>query len=256
MVKLIVSDVDGTLLASGEKCLSENITNALTCAKDSGIKFAIASGRSYCSLAEIFDSIKDDVYFICHDGSVIIENSKLLYARPISMTDVLSIVRNDLYKDCGIVLGTPFCSYVIKNVPDLESHISGLHTDSVCFTQDLYKITEPICKISIFNSKCTPAPISFKPQMLRVCYNNFGWCEYVSSIANKGLAVSDLQMRLYLSKFDTVCLGDGENDIEMMKKAKLAISANVSCNLLENVCNMHTNNVAQTIMTIVAQNGE
>ena len=36
--------------------------------------------------------------------------------------------------------------------------------------------------------------------------------------------MSDLQMRLYLSKFDTAALGDGENDLTMFAKAKVAFA--------------------------------
>ena len=70
------------------------------------------------------------------------------------------------------------------------------------------------------------------------------WCEYVSTIANKGLAVSDLQMRLYLSKLDTLAIGDGVNDVEMMKKAKYSVAVQGACEQLKNVCNLYTDDVA------------
>jgi hydroxymethylpyrimidine pyrophosphatase-like HAD family hydrolase len=77
--------------------------------------------------------------------------------------------------------------------------------------------------------------------MLRVSYNRDGFCEYVSAIANKGNALSDLQMRLYLSKLDTAAFGDGENDVEMMRHARISVSVGENCSeKLRSVCSQHT----------------
>ncbi|MBR2021258.1 MAG: HAD hydrolase family protein, partial [Clostridia bacterium] len=102
-----------------------------------------------------------------------------------------------------------------------------------------------IVKIAIWDKNGNAEPLGFLPKSLRVAYNVGEWCEYTSAISNKGLAVSDLQMRLYLTKFDTCAIGDGVNDIEMMKKAKVAVSANGAGQELRSVCNRHTDNVAE-----------
>ena len=44
--------------------------------------------------------------------------------------------------------------------------------------------------------------------------------QYVNRFCDKGAALSDLQVRLMLTKFDTACLGDAGNDAAMMKNAK------------------------------------
>ncbi|MDF2885392.1 MAG: HAD-superfamily hydrolase, subfamily [Clostridiaceae bacterium] len=54
MIKLIASDMDGTLLGSDHKISKENI-EAIRLAQDRGIKFAIATGRAYDDVKPFLD---------------------------------------------------------------------------------------------------------------------------------------------------------------------------------------------------------
>lgn len=254
MIKLLTSDVDGTLLEANSNSVSGKIMQKLRDIKNSNITLALASGRSYKSLLKLFEEICKDTYFICLDGSVIVHNNSVVYTRPLSVSDVLTVIRDEIYKNCDIMLCCPTCSYVLKASEDFAKEVTGIHTDSVKYVSAIYEITEPICKIAIHSNNTTPMPSRIMPKSLRVCYNSSGWCEYVSAIADKGLALSDLQMRLYLSKFDTASMGDGENDINMMKKAKYSICVNSKNEALKNVCVYHTDNVSTMLYTILSGN--
>ena len=53
MIKLIVSDMDGTLL-NDEKHIDKRIYSLLPKMREEGIRFVVASGRQYPSLARDF----------------------------------------------------------------------------------------------------------------------------------------------------------------------------------------------------------
>ena len=249
MIKLVVSDVDGTLLLKNEEVLDSRIMLSLQKLIDGGITTAVASGRTYGSLCEIFKPLSDKLYFICCDGAVTVLDGKVLYTRSIPTTDVISIINHPSYIDCGIILCTPTKSYILKGDEDfaLEAYRQSLEKPD--YLSSFYGLCEPIVKICVFSKDGKAKPVSFMPKSLRVSYLSDTWCEYVSVIANKGLAVSDLQMRLYLSKFDTLAIGDGINDIEMMKKAKYSVSVPNSVKELKNFCNLHTDDVSEFLET-------
>ncbi len=243
MIKLIVSDVDGTLLPAGQSEISGDVICAIKNLIEAGKKVAIASGRTYGSLIGLFPALEKDVYFICCDGSACVYDGKVIYTKQIGIGDVLDVIRRKEYEDYDVLLCTPKNAYILKGNEDFAEEIYSMTGEKVGYLSKMYDLQEPVIKI-IMRDRCGNAkPLSFMPKTLRVSYNKDGWCEYVSAIANKGLAVSDLQMRLYLSKFDTACIGDGYNDAEMMKKAKLAVSANNYHEDLEGVCNAHTDDV-------------
>ena len=244
MIKLIISDVDGTILLKNETSVSQRVLDAIEKLKKCGKKVAIASGRTYGSLEKLFSSVKKDLYFICCDGAVVIHNDKVLYCKQIGMGDVLDVIRRSEYENCGILLCTPKTPYVVQGSEDFSITAETQSGEETFYVRNLYEIKDPVVKIAVWSKDGNAEPLNFLPKSLRVAYNVGEWCEYTSAISNKGLAVSDLQMRLYLTKFDTCAVGDGINDVEMMKKSKLAVSANNSVSELESVCNLHTDDVA------------
>ena len=54
MIKLIVSDVDGTLVPEGTNSLNPEIFTLIRRLKSQGIYFAVASGRHKCSIEKMF----------------------------------------------------------------------------------------------------------------------------------------------------------------------------------------------------------
>ena len=60
MIKLIATDMDGTLLTS-EKKFPPHMFNIIDQLHEREIKFAVASGRQYYTLLKDFESVKDEV---------------------------------------------------------------------------------------------------------------------------------------------------------------------------------------------------
>ncbi len=60
--------------------------------------------------------------------------------------------------------------------------------------------------------------------------------QYVNRFCDKGTALSDLQMRLMITKFETVCIGDSKNDIAMMHNAKRSFCVGSRSSELAKVC--------------------
>lgn len=244
MIRLIVSDVDGTILTKGETKVSDRVFEAIEKLKKSGKTVAVASGRTYGSMEKLFSRVKNDLYFICCDGAVTILNDKVLYCKQIGAGDIMSLMRRPEYDDCCMVLCTPKMSYIIRGDEDFSATAERQSGERPCYLERLYDLKEPVIKIAVWSKQGKAVPLNFLPKQLRVSYLSDEWCEYTSAISDKGLAVSDLQMRLYMSKFDTAAIGDGINDVVMMKKAKMAVSANIAYPGLGPVCNYHTDDVA------------
>ena len=58
MIKLIVSDIDGTLVPDGSHKINPEIFDVILKLRAKGIQFAAASGRQWVSIESIFQPVK------------------------------------------------------------------------------------------------------------------------------------------------------------------------------------------------------
>ena len=67
-IRLVLCDVDGTLLDKGQTVVSSAVFHTIRQAVSCGVQFVIASGRSYPDLKSLFAPVVSIVSFICCDG--------------------------------------------------------------------------------------------------------------------------------------------------------------------------------------------
>lgn len=222
MIKLVVCDIDGTLLGKEQSVISDDCAAALGALIRSGKTLALASGRSYFSMRSVTENLPfaDDIYYICDDGALCIYRGKTLYHKQISIENLLRFDRNPGYRGMPALYFSDTFSYVTGSTPEFLDKLEAEKVDRLDPVSGIYDIKAPVYKIGVYGRDTRPELLVPAPFDLRVCYNADGWLEYTSRFADKGLALSDLQMRLYLSKFDTAAFGDGDNDLAMFAKAK------------------------------------
>ena len=83
MIKLIASDVDGTLMQEGERVIPPSLFPLIRSMKEKGIHFAVCSGRQYANLRRLFAPVADDIGYICENGSLVVWQNEVI-AREIS----------------------------------------------------------------------------------------------------------------------------------------------------------------------------
>ena len=105
MVKLILSDVDGTLLERDEEELKIKILNTVELLEQKNILFAAASGRGYYDLRRLFDKVKDKMAFVCNDGAMTIYKDKVLDINPMDKTMAQQLIGDITYTNgCEFLL--------------------------------------------------------------------------------------------------------------------------------------------------------
>ena len=64
MIKLVASDIDGTLVPEGTTSINPEFYEIIRKLKEKGILFVGASGRQYSSMRALLDPVFDDIIFI------------------------------------------------------------------------------------------------------------------------------------------------------------------------------------------------
>ena len=217
MIKLIVSDLDGTLLPYGQREISHRAKGLIYKALDMGIDFAVSSGRTYLQLAALLPEFLDDIYYIADDGAYYVRRKRVLYSRHID--------REELSRFSASAAGSAPCifhgAFEDFRLGDIPKEYEG---ELLRFSQGEPKTFnggERIYKITSLAPPLRLPPYS----KLRLHWNaaeGISATQYVNRFCNKGASLSDLKLRLFLSGIETAILGDAENDIPMMKGAKYA----------------------------------
>lgn len=215
MIKLIVSDFDGTLRSYSEECVREEVKVKVQEFLDKGIQFALSSGRTYNELVSFMPEFRDKIYFICCDGAYTVKNDKVVYSKQIDSVDIDCFFKKaQSDNEISFVLHGAFDNYSYGNLPSIcGSYLSNSVVRSSDIGEKIYKITS----YGEMNADSSQ-------KGLRNHWDG-GECkcaQYVSRFANKGAALSDLQTRLMLQSYDTGCIGDSGNDVAMVKNAKIS----------------------------------
>ena len=92
MIKLIASDIDGTLVEESSHQINPEYFKVIEDLKEVGIRFCACSGRQYASMLDLFSPIADDIFFISGNGTVLRTKEKILHKWLLDQEIILPIV--------------------------------------------------------------------------------------------------------------------------------------------------------------------
>ena len=90
-IKLIVTDMDGTLLKS-DHSLSSEFKHVYEELKQNNILFVPASGRQYFSIISYFEDIKDELAVIAENGTFVTNKGEEIFVDELDSTVIHKII--------------------------------------------------------------------------------------------------------------------------------------------------------------------
>lgn len=224
MVRLIASDIDGTLL-DGSKLIPDSFPDMLDMLSLYGIRFVIASGRSYSAVSDMFSRYRHLSTFICDNGAFIVTDSKITDISIIPQEVICQIIKILNSADgaypvlCGRH-GTYVTKHSIEHITDPLNH----YYNNIVLCSDLSEICDEIFKIAVCDTK-DPGTNSYKKvnsilhDELSLQVSGASWMDIMNKGINKGYALNKIQKHLGISSHETMAFGDYYNDIEMLRNA-------------------------------------
>ena len=79
MIKLVASDLDGTLLLNKAQSLPEEIFPLIRQLQEMGIIFVAASGRQYPNMRKLFAPVASEISYISENGALAVDHGEVLY---------------------------------------------------------------------------------------------------------------------------------------------------------------------------------
>ena len=138
MIRLIASDLDGTLLQNGAQVLSPEIFKLIPALKKKGIHFIAASGRQYANLRRLFALLQDEISYIAENGSLCVHEGKVVSSGQIDRGLANEIILDARHQpDCSLLYSSPKKCYVEKGNDRLYDHIKNHVRYDVEMVEDL-----------------------------------------------------------------------------------------------------------------------
>lgn len=221
MIKLIATDMDGTLLNSkGE--LSPHFERVFHKLKEKNIIFAAASGRQYFTLLKNFEAYKDDMLFIAENGTYVAYRGQELAVHPLNpeIAHELILKGRMLGPEVNIVLATSKGAFVESKDEHFVSEVRKYYIKCE-EVEDLMQIEGDILKVTLCDFRGAEHH-SFKAfkafeHKAQVCLAGDIWIDIMANGVNKGTAIKDIQDKLHIDFNETMVFGDYLNDLEMIK---------------------------------------
>ena len=222
MIKLIASDVDGTLVSDGGGKLDKRIVDMIKAVHDKGIHFAVASGRQWVSIENVFEEVKDKIFYISDNGAYIGVNGRSLFINKmddeISKKLIIDIRKN---KDLIAIVADESSYYIEENNEFLIDWIRGGYMGRIELVDDLTKVKNVI-KISAYSEnvygKADDIIEKYSDKLL-VNYAGEMWLDCTAKGVSTGNALKKLQEAFDITEHETMVFGDQANDVEMFKAA-------------------------------------
>lgn len=227
-IKLIVSDMDGTLLNENNE-VSQRFFEQFHKLKAQNIHFVAASGRQYQSMLEKLDPIKNEISIIAENGGMLQYDNTVKVLLQLTIDDVeLCINTLRTIKNAFIVLCGSQSAYIESTNEDFISRLSQYYS-TVKRVQDLTKITgDEILKIAVFHFESSENHIYPHVKHLdddyQVTVSGQNWVDIAHLKSNKAYALKILYEKMGIKPEETIVFGDYNNDIEMLKLADYSIA--------------------------------
>lgn len=225
MIKLIVSDLDGTLIPEGSQQIEPGFEEVLSRLLDRGYLFYAASGRQYANMYRKFGKYSERMGFICENGSLAMEKGEQEYIEEIPRDKACEIATDIMnFSETDILLSGVKACYIKPRTEWYENHILNvLYNDSVIF-ENLDEINDQIIKIAMYvydfsrNADRIRAFLTGKyGDYADFVFGGNDWIDMIPKGSGKGKALRKILDKKGITPDEIMVFGDNQNDISMLE---------------------------------------
>lgn len=225
MIKLILSDMDGTLLNSDGHVDEVKLKAMQRLMAQAGVHFAAVTGKQAERVEALFGDLVEDVWILGDSATRIKRNGNFVYEsllpKEVGRNIIMAI--ETLAPNVTIIACTKEAAVIRGDRPEQDKHMVKGSYQVVKEVADLQTIDEDCVKITIYDQ--TKQAFNLKPkldQFLDQAYivaSEPAWIDIANVGVHKGTTVQELQRLLGVTKLETAAFGDGLNDIELMAES-------------------------------------
>lgn len=254
MIKLIASDMDGTILKNHSELHEENI-KAVRYIEEKGIPFVICTGRDWDQAQMCLTKADIQCPVVALNGAAVYDaKGELLYSACLQVSDVLKVIEEATRKNCYVEVMTAQGSFtndierrkqevrlaLLKDYPNVSD-------EQAEFEVNKFMTTFPVIEVDDWQTLLNHTPLDlFKMSVTHthgldrlvhmrhfideqlndivVTSSYFNNIEINHINAQKGLALEKIAQELGVSMDHVFAIGDNDNDLSMLERAGYSVA--------------------------------
>lgn len=224
MIRLIATDIDGTLIEEGGSALPEKYMDLVRRLHQKGIVFAAASGRSLPSIHGLFREVQEKMLFIASNGAYIENQGQELGKVCLERTPMLHLLSElKQMKHCHLVIENEREIFSSSRNKDFKALMEQGYRYQICYVEDIAQVQSEIFKIAVY---CTEDVKKLAGKLekewgrtFKVVVSGEKWVDIMDPSVDKGNALALVQKSLGIKKEETMVFGDNRNDMGMFLRA-------------------------------------
>lgn len=256
MIRLIASDIDGTLLPENQTEISPAVFAEIHRLRNKGILFCPASGRQYSSLRRLFAPVADELIYLCENGAVVFgpgNPGPVLCKTPMPQARALELCADILSSPgCEVLISGVNTSYLCPKQPDIVDHIRYFIGNNTVLLSTPEEIQEEIIKVSAYcRQGAAEAEPLFAPKWgteFRCAVAGEKWLDF--TLADKGTGLAQLCSALGISLEETAAFGDNYNDLPMLRLVGSPYLMETAAPQLQKQVSQHCRRVEDILRTL------
>ncbi|MDR2992684.1 HAD family hydrolase [Bacillus cereus] len=231
MKKIIISDLDGTLLRS-DKTISQKSINILRECKNNGDELIFATARPPRAINQYIPNVLKNEIIICYNGALVLKGDDILYEMMIPKNIILEIIeigkKYNLHQICLEINDKLYSNF------DVTEYFGNVP----CKVMDVKELDfEKASKVIV----CTKDPISkgFTKELPIECSavitDNGTLCQIMHAEVSKWNSIQHVLKHLKRDASEVIAFGDDYNDMEMIEKCGVGVAMSNAVEELKSV---------------------
>lgn len=259
MIKLVLTDMDGTFLNEKGDFNRTLYKEVKTLIEESNIAFAPVTGKQCERVEELFGDDAKDFYILGDSATRIKHNNEFVYESLLSNELGLEIIGmlEEISLNYTIIACTRNGAVIKDTISEEEKAVVRGSYSKVKQVSDFYEIKDDFVKITVHDPlfKCfeTREHLATFFDRAYIVASDAAWIDIANVNVHKGTTVQQLQTLLNVTPEETMAFGDGYNDLELMSRAVYSFAVRNAVKELKDGANFITrsNNEDAVMKTMI-----
>lgn len=230
MIKLIITDLDGTFLNSKGDFDRASFASTRALMAEKGVHFSVCTGKQCARVEELFGPYCEDLWIVGDSATRIKYNGEYIYQSLLSngLGQEIIATLQGVSPHHVIIACTPTHAVIRRDTPQHLKDLVRSSYASLQETDDFSHVDDDFVKISVYDEtgacpRTRPHLAPFEDRAY-IVVSEAAWIDIAAHGVHKGSTIARLQEILNTGIHQTMAFGDGYNDIELLARAEYSFA--------------------------------